>query len=120
MTALQKVYEQLKKDKKVESQADLAEKTGFAPVPMSQMLRGIKPIPLRLLETMHDDFNINVNFLLSKGEGTIYKGEEPDMIAKVVGLEKEIEILKKQLEDKNKIISLMESLNPQLVQKESQ
>jgi len=116
MTALQKVFEQLIKDGKVENQADLANQTGFAAVPMSQMLRGIKPLPYRLLETLHNDFNINVNFLVSGGKGEIYLDEGPDILARVDALEKEIDILKKQLEDKNKIITLMESL--QHVQKE--
>ena len=112
-TALQKVYDQLKKDGKIESQIDLAEKTGFAAVPMSQMLRGIKPIPLRLLESLHDQFDVNANFLLSSGKGDIYRADESDLSVKLLQLEKENEILKRQLDDKEKIISLMESLRQQ-------
>lgn len=117
ITALQKVFEQLKKDGKIFTQSDLAKQTGFAEVPMSQMLRGKKPIPIRLLESLHDNFNINVNYLVSKGKGPIYLDDESDLEAKVSVLEKEMEAIKKQLEDKNKIITLMESLNS--VQKET-
>lgn len=118
-TALQQVFDQLKKDGRVTNQADLADKTGFAPVPMSQMLTGKKPVPIRLLESLYEDFGIDTNFLISNGKGEIYRSGKSDMDERVAALEKDNSILKKQLEDKEKIISLMESINPRVVQKET-
>lgn len=119
MTTLEKIYEQLRKDGKVINQTEFAQRTKMHTTPMSQMLNGKKPLPYKFLVRLYHAFNININFIISNGEGNIYRndldniiledGETPyDFMNKYKTTQKDLQVLEAQIRDKDKIINLLE------------
>jgi transcriptional regulator with XRE-family HTH domain len=120
ITALRRVFNQLVNDRHIKTQSELAEKTGFDEVSMSMMLTGKKPLPVRLLKSLHETFGVDANFLLTDGQGEIYlrpaaTGDEPlseelqNAMANRVRaevLQQDLADCKKQLKDKDRIIEL--------------
>lgn len=117
LTPLRLVYEQLLNDRRVRNQSDLADKTGFDHVAMSRMLRGDKPIPYRLLSSLFDLFGVNINFLISNGQGPIYvprPSEDDDQLTEqaqqAVGYRVRAEVLEKDLADCKGQVGMLKKL----------
>lgn len=117
-TTLRLIYNQLVADKKVTSQNDFAAQTKYHPTPLSMMLRGEKPLPFKFLQALYKIYNVNINFIISKGAGSMFLGQgemvsKKDIEAmntakeKLKALEKEIIDLKQRLADKEEIIHLL-------------
>lgn len=120
ITALRRVFNQLVNDRRIKTQSELAEKTGFDEVSMSMMLTGKKPLPYRLLKSLHETFGVDANFLLTDGQGDIYlrpaAGDDQPLSEEVQNamanrvraevLQQDLADCKKQLKDKDRIIEL--------------
>ncbi len=111
-TALEKIYRHFKERGIVTTQREFAEKLKYAPSPMSRLINGVKPIPFPLLKTLYNKYRININFVIS-GEGDMYIKESSDdeksaLRDKIAALEREMEVLRKSLSDKDKIITMLE------------
>lgn len=66
---LRKAFDQLKKDGKVSSQKDFAQKVKYHETSMVQMLSGIKPVPVTLIKEMVLKFDVNANFIVTGAPG---------------------------------------------------
>ncbi len=119
MTALKQVVAQLKKDGLVKTQAEIAGQVQQKSSYFSSVVNAKKPISVTLLKHLYHKFNININFIISGGKGEIYcskleefmleEGETPyQVIADYKSMKQEIISLKQQLNDKEKIIRLLE------------
>lgn len=115
-TPLRLVFNQLVEDRKIKTQSDLAAQTGFDEVAMSRMLRGDKPIPYRLLSSLHTQFGVNVNFLISGGDGPIYvptQGDDQPLteeLQQAIGHRVRAEVLEKDLEDCRKQLKILNKM----------
>lgn len=112
-TTLEQVYSYLRENGKVRTQREFCNVLQYPETPMSRILKGTNPIPLRLLKSLYQKYRVNINFIIS-GDGEMLLKDETDdptsgLKLKIDGLEREIEILRKSLTDKDKIISMLES-----------
>lgn len=98
---LRMVFEHLRSVNKAKTQKAFAKKVGYAETPLSRMLAGSKPIPFALLRKLYSIYDININFIVSDGKGEMLNSTTR-------AREKEIVLLNRQIEDKNKIIRLLE------------
>lgn len=99
---------------------EFAAQTAFDNYSMSRMLSGDKPIPYRLLKSLHENFQVNANFIVSDGQGEIYlpsPADEDQPMTKELQesyglriraevLERDLQDCRKQLRDKDRIIEL--------------
>lgn len=117
-TALKKIYERLRADDKVKNQKDFAERICYDQHPVSKMLLGTKPIPNTLLVNLYNTFSVNINFIVSKGNGAMFLNETEKVTKKDLEranelkeenekIKIEIDILKKMIADKEMIIELL-------------
>ena len=122
-TPLKKIYDKLYGDKKVKSQSDFAAQLKYHATPVSMMLTGKKPMPYKFLVALYKIYNVNVNYLISKGSGNMFLDGAEKMSRKDyeaaeaikernIRLEKENEDLKQRIADKDKIIRLLEKNKP--------
>lgn len=120
---LKTVYDELIKSHVVRTQNEFSTLIEFNQVATSQMLHGLKPINIRLLEKLYFKLNINTNYLISGGQGNIYR--DPECMAQpgeIVSLKsslknclEEKDKINKTLADKEKIIFLYEALTKKKV-----
>lgn len=114
LTPLKNVYLSLRNDKLVTSQADFGRKTKYNAVHISEMLRGKKPIPYRFLKIIYKKYGININYIVSDGkDGPMYlKNADYSLKNATDQLQKENDMLKEVIQDKDKIIHLLEKQKP--------
>ncbi len=122
-SALKMVTEQLIKDELVVNQKKIAKLLKVGEGALSLMVNGKRTISFKLLAGLFDKYNVNINFIMSGGKGDIYiseleglileEGESPyQFLAQHKVMTNEIAQLKKQLHDKEKIITLLEGNEP--------
>jgi transcriptional regulator with XRE-family HTH domain len=111
-TALKTIFNQLKKQGKIISQKDLAEKTGYFESQLSQMLDGSKAMPVRFIRQLMEKFNINVNYILLEGPGEVpmFIDAEASQIKKLEQeneqLEEKIKYLLTRLDEKDELLKM--------------
>ncbi len=119
LTPLKKIYERLNEDGKVTTQVDMATKVGYDKSPFSRMIKGVKPIPYTLLEALYNQFDVNANYIVSKGKGNMFLTDTEKVTRKDLELSKELkdhvdhlqnenQVLKKMIADKDLIIELFQ------------
>jgi hypothetical protein len=124
-TVLKEVYQRLRDDRMVESQADFGRKTKFTPTAVTQMIKGEKPLPFRMVKNLYKVFELNTNFIVSEGKdsafylkdiqsagGLAWKETESELKKVIENLSRENQDLKQRLADKEKIIQLLEKQKP--------
>lgn len=118
--ALRTVIDQLIRDELVATQKKLAKQLKVGEGALSMMLHGKRAISFTLLAGLFEKFNVNINFIMSCGKGDIFiseleglileEGDSPyQFLAQHKVMANEVVQLKKQLEDKDKIIRLLEA-----------
>lgn len=107
ITILRVVYEELLTKGKVRNQNDFSDKIEFNAVATSMMLKGTKAINLRVLENLHEKFQVDTNiFFEAHADGHIYQIElEEEELKKC---KQENEKLKAQVDA---LIKAIEKLN---------
>jgi len=118
ITALNRVLDQIETDGYALHQKGIAAEIKIGPGALSEMVNNKRNISFALLSGLYKRFDVNINYIISGGKGSIYIDELEGLIledggnysrygAQFKNLYEEIKELKERIQDKDTIIQLM-------------
>ena len=119
-TVIKKIYDRLAAENKVKNQTEFAGQLGYEKSPFSRIINTGRPMTMRLLENLYSKFDVNINFIVSKGRGNMFLSDVDKITRQDLEVvtelkeqnqrqQQEIERLKNAIADKDLIIELFKT-----------